>query len=120
MLCTAALLDLFIGSLLLLFSWIGVDDYGILDILGAMIIGLWLYFRAGSWEGFKKGIKKFLLAFGIELIPIIGNISPSWTILVYRELKNSPGPQKIEAESPNEEAKTQTPKKEKTRLGQAA
>jgi len=90
LLCVAGLLDA-IGFGLFLFSWIGVDDYGILDIVGAVIIGGWLLtrngFSGGVEEAAKKTLKRFGFAFGAELVPFLGGIAPSWTILVWKELK---------------------------------
>ena len=90
LLCVAGLLDS-IGFVLFLFSWMGIDDYGILDIIGAVIIGGWLLMRTGASKGTqdvaKKTLKRFGFTFAVELIPFIGGISPSWTILVWKELK---------------------------------
>lgn len=91
MLCVAGILD-GIGLILLLLSWIGIDDYGILDILGAVIIGGWMLFRAGDIKGAgkvaQKGLKRFGFAFLVELTPFLGSACPSWIILVYKELKD--------------------------------
>jgi len=86
MLCVAGLLDV-IGFILFFLSWLGIDDYGILDILGAVIIGGWLYMRKGTAAA-SGALKRFLIAFGIEAIPILGSISPSWIIIVWKELKS--------------------------------
>ena len=85
MLTVAGILD-GIGFILFLLSFIGVDDYGILDIFGAIIIGSWLLITRGI-AGAKKVLPKFLLAFGVEAIPFLGNASPSWIIFVYKVLK---------------------------------
>lgn len=90
MLSVAATLD-FIGFILFCFCWLGIDDYGILDILGMIIIGGWLFLRKGTGsalEAGKRGFKRFSIASLIEMIPFFGGISPSWTILVWKELKN--------------------------------
>lgn len=86
MLCVAGLLDI-IGFMFFLLSWLGVDDYGILDIFGVIIIGGWLLIRKGQ-ASTGKTLKRFLIAFGVEAIPIIGSASPSWIILVWKELKS--------------------------------
>ena len=88
LLCVAGLLDA-IGFVLFLLFWIGVDDYGILDIIGVVIIGGWMFVRSGGSNKniMKKGLKRFAVAFGIELVPFLGGICPSWTILVWKELK---------------------------------
>lgn len=94
MLCVAGLLDI-IGLILLCLSWLGVDDYGILDIIGFFIIGGWLLIRTGTMRGTKgaqqiakKVAKKFGIAFIIELIPFVGSAAPSWTWCVYSVLKD--------------------------------
>lgn len=116
MLCVAAVLD-GIGYVLLLLSFFGVDDYGILDIIGLVIFGGWLLMRTGSTQMLeqakektketaqqlgeksakkgggavenvaKKAGKRLGLSFLVELVPILGSLWPSWIILVYRELK---------------------------------
>ena len=56
MLCVAGLLDV-VGFVLLCFSWAGVDDYGIVDIIGGAIIGGWMLLRysaMGSEGGMKE------------------------------------------------------------------
>ena len=90
LLCVAGLLDV-IGFGLFLFSWLAIDDYGILDIIGTVIIGGWMLLRTGSTAGIekvaKKSGKRFAIAFGIELVAFLGGACPSWTILVWKELK---------------------------------
>lgn len=86
MLCVAGILD-GIGFILFFLSWLGIDDYGILDILGALIIGGWLFMRKGTAAA-SGALKRFLIAFGIEAVPILGSISPSWIIIVWKELKS--------------------------------
>ena len=93
MLCVAGLLDA-IGFVLFLFSWLGLDDYGILDVIGAVVIGGWLLIRTGSIKSTKgaqdiaqKTLKRFGFTFLAELVPFLGGIAPSWTILVWKELK---------------------------------
>jgi len=56
------------------------------DIFGIVIIGGWLVFTRPG-EALKKAIKKFLIACGIELIPIV-SVAPSWTWFVYSILKD--------------------------------
>jgi hypothetical protein len=90
MLSMAILIDV-IGFVLFCLSWLGIDDYGILDIIGGIIIGGWLVFRqgfGGTKQAAKKGLTKFLIAFGIEVVPFLGGLSPSWTILVWKELNS--------------------------------
>jgi len=47
MLSVAVCLDA-IGFVLFCLSWLGVDDYGILDIVGGVIIGGWILMRYSS------------------------------------------------------------------------
>lgn len=102
MLPVAAILDL-IGIVLICF---GLDDFGITDIIGTVLIGGWMYFRSGTiivsesakkraqgWlrnlfrgKGGSKGrMGKFLTPFVFEIIPYVGAL-PCWTLAVYFEL----------------------------------
>jgi hypothetical protein len=86
MLCVAGILD-GIGFLLLCFA---LDDCGILDIFGMLIMGGWLLSRGnkgGVMEAGKKGLKRFGVTTLIEIVPYLGGICPSWIILVWKELK---------------------------------
>jgi len=68
-----------------------IDDCGILDITGMLMVGGWMYLRAGASGGMtaaKKGLKKFITASAVEIIPYVGGVSPSWTWLVYSTLKS--------------------------------
>ncbi len=42
MLCVAALLDIIGFIIFILGTWFGIDDYGILDVIGGIIIGGWM------------------------------------------------------------------------------
>lgn len=56
MLPVAALLDLTGFTVFILGVWFGVDDYGILDIIGGVIVGGWMFVRysaLGSEGGMK-------------------------------------------------------------------
>ena len=80
-----------IGLFLFILSFfgIGIPLSWILDVFGMFIIGGWMYTRSGSVSGaVKKGLKRFMIAFVIELVPFLGDISPSWTWLVYKTLKS--------------------------------
>ncbi len=96
MLLVAGFLDL-IGIILICF---GVDDFGILDIFGIIIIGGWMLLRGGTAtapekakaqvaKGFKKIFRGKWQKF---LIPIVGEVVPYsgafiwWTFAVYYEL----------------------------------
>lgn len=129
-----AILMLFVGIMLdlvgfMIFitgTWVAIDDYGILDVIGISIIGLWLFIKYQSSapsqvnlkedlkgireekidlnnkktnsknpkniiknegkELAKKILKRFGLAFLLELIPFIGGLVPAWTWLVYKNL----------------------------------
>lgn len=74
----------------------GLDDFGILDFIGIIFIGSWLFFRKGKPEALK-GKKDFLAKiftgkytkfttpiFG-EIIPYLG-VLPFWTVSVYFNL----------------------------------
>lgn len=89
MLCVAGLLDAIGFGFFLVGTWFGIDDYGILDVLGMIIIGGWMFTRSGSLnsEIIKKGLKRFGIASLVELVPFLGGIAPSWIILVWKELK---------------------------------
>lgn len=90
MLSVAGLLDALGFMIFLVGTWFGIDDYGILDIFGMVVIGGWMLIGGGGSgvkEATKKGLKRFGTATIIELVPFLGGIAPSWTILVYKTLK---------------------------------
>jgi len=74
----------------LIITFFLLDDLGILDAIGMVVIGGWMYSRSGSNAGSatKKGLKRFILSFAVELTPYLGGVSPSWTWLVYKTLKD--------------------------------
>jgi len=83
----AIILDL-LGYVLLLFA---LDDFWLMDIVGLLIIGSWVFIRSGGKRTTsKKGLKNFGVATVIEMVPYVGSISPSWSVMVYKELKNNP------------------------------
>jgi len=91
MLSVAVLLDAVGLIIALAGTWFGIDDYGILDILGMLTIGGWMLLRGGAGgakEAAKKGLKRFLIASAVEVVPFLGGVAPSWTILVWKTLKN--------------------------------
>jgi hypothetical protein len=95
MLCIAACLDGF-GFVLAIFgTWFAIDDYGVLDIFGILIIGGWFLIRglgtSSIKDKVKKTLKRFIGASVVEIIPIIGGLSPSWTWLVWKELGGMSG-----------------------------
>lgn len=75
------------GFVLLLLSWLGIDDYLVLDILGITVFGLWLIMTRGM-KGVKKIMPKFLAISALEIIPFIGSASPSWIYFVFSVFKN--------------------------------
>jgi len=96
MLTTAGILDC-IGLIFFILSFvfgIGIPLSWILDIIGLIILGTWMYWRSGSvtvTKGTKKIIsktsKRLGLAFLGELIPFFGDVAFCWTLAVYLELK---------------------------------
>lgn len=97
MMLAALLLDC-IGVFLLIF---GLDDFGIADVFGIILIGGWMYSRsgvirapqkaqkkAGGWlrKLFRGKWKKYLTPFIGEIIPYFGGIAFCWTLAVYYEL----------------------------------
>lgn len=93
----AILLDLFGLLCLALNFFFGIGEIlsFIPDFLGLFIIGGWMLIRSGiitETKGVKKmGTKIFKrlgLSFLVELIPVVGNVAPCWTLAVYFELKN--------------------------------
>jgi hypothetical protein len=81
----------FIGFILLC---LGLDDLGILDLIGMITIGGWMIFKSGKIRKptgksgalkkvFTGKYSKFLVTFGVEEIPYIGGLSFTWTAAVY-------------------------------------
>jgi hypothetical protein len=73
----------------------GLDDLGIIDIIGLFVIGGWMLSRSGQIIGTKgakkaggKIFKRLGLSFFGELIPYFGGIAPCWILAVYFELKS--------------------------------
>jgi hypothetical protein len=97
MMFAAVILDL-AGLFLLCF---GLDDFGIIDIAGILLIGGWMYSRSGiislprgaqkrasGWlkKLFRGKWKKYLTPLIGEIIPYLGGIAFCWTLAVYYEL----------------------------------
>ena len=96
MLPLAVLLDL-AGVILIL---VGLDDFGLTDIIGILIIGGWTYFRsqtarvtrqaaqrigkATKWAKQMKWLRPLCII--LEFIPYAGWL-PGWTVLVFFELQ---------------------------------
>lgn len=75
-------------------DWIGLDliFFRMIDLCTAAILGLWCWFRLKKFPGTRFGI-----SFLVELIPFLGDISPTWTIFVittYAEQRGIAGPLK--------------------------
>jgi len=90
----ALILDI-IGIIFFILSFIGVGIpfSFVLDIIGGLIIGIYLYIKSKSTRGIEKGflpvmkkiLPKLVAALGVESIPFLGDIAPSWTLLVFYE-----------------------------------
>ncbi len=75
-------------------DWIGLDliFFRMIDLCTAAILGLWCWFRLKKFPGARFGI-----SFIVELIPFLGDISPTWTIFIittYAEQRGIAGPLK--------------------------
>lgn len=87
-----------IGIVLIIF---GLDDLGILDTIGLVFLGTWMWLRDGTRPKIstrklkKKGIRFFGSFIG-ESIPYVGAF-PFWTIMTLLTLKDVPGPEEAEA-----------------------
>ena len=90
-----------IGLILFILSLfgIGIPFSWILDLIGLITIGFWMFFRTGhitttkgAQKLIKKSGKKLLKRLGlatlIEIIPFVGDIAFCWTLAVYFEIKN--------------------------------
>lgn len=77
MLCLAGIIDLI--SLIPMLNFLST-------VFGIIFIGGWLVITRPS-QALQKVIKKFLIAAGIEIIPIV-SIAPSWTMFVYSAMKD--------------------------------
>ena len=88
MLIIAILLDLFgLLCFILSFFGVGIAISFLPDLIGGFTIGPWsLLKKGGGVKGIAKGLGKkalkFIIAQITELIPFLGDIAPSWTILV--------------------------------------
>lgn len=98
MLTVAVLLDL-VGIFLLM---LGLDDFGLMDLLGLGFFGFWMLIRGSSVKTTKGASQKIAqvtnwvkrlrylrpLLFFLEFIPFVG-AGPWWTLIVYSELKST-------------------------------
>ena len=88
----AIILDL-IGLVFFVLSFfiVGIPASWILDVIGFAIFAPWSFFRSGKIPVTKKLLrlsKRVLPAFGLELIPFVGDVVFSWTVYVLFELAN--------------------------------
>lgn len=60
-------------------DWLGLDLilFRLVDLITAAILGLWCLVRLGRFPS-----ARFAGTFLIELIPVLGDISPTWTIFI--------------------------------------
>ncbi len=95
MLSIAIILDL-LGLILFILSFfiVGIPLSFILDIIGLVVIGGWMFLRSGKIKMTKKAakvsqkiLKRLGLAFVGEVIPFFGDIAFCWTLVVFLELR---------------------------------
>jgi len=83
----ALILDLMgLACLALDFLGIGLGISFLPDLLGFIFLGGWIYFVRGNSLGFGGSFKGFSISSIIELVPGLGDLSPTWTILVITEM----------------------------------
>jgi hypothetical protein len=67
----------------------GISFSFIPDILGLLTIGAWSFLKSGKIK-LTKNLVRLLVKLGvtevIEIIPLVGDISPSWTLFVISEI----------------------------------
>jgi len=95
MIIIAPILDL-IGFILFILSFFGIGLFlsVILDVVGTITMGTLLFLFNKSTSGTEKAFKSILKKIGprlgitasLEAIPFLGDILPSWTILVIIEI----------------------------------
>jgi hypothetical protein len=99
MLMIAFVLDLASFALFILsFFGIGIPLSFVLDIIGALTIGIWYFWRHKKFLALQKNFfqklifnkvnLKFFSFLGLESIPFLGDFLTSWTILVCWEIIN--------------------------------
>lgn len=92
---------LFVDGIGVVLILVGLDDLGILDIIGIAVIGSWIFARTGfkvkiSGKG-KNRIFKFAGTSIGEIIPYFGAL-PFWTLLVLSTLMLEPNPREEDQE----------------------
>lgn len=93
MLLIAICLD-FAGLILFVLSLVGIGlpFSFLLDLIGNLTIGLWLILKkgnpgpAGATKGFAKIAQKLGISTAVELVPFVGDLAPSWFLLVASEI----------------------------------
>jgi len=91
----AIILD-FLGLICLVLSFfgIGIVISLVVDIIGMVLFIPWTLIRSGQIKGkanvvLKKILKRFVAPSIIEVIPLLGDISFSWTITVILEAREA-------------------------------
>ena len=91
MLIIAIILDI-LGLVCLVLSFFGVGFVlsAILDVIGMVFFIPWTLIRSGQVKGkanvvLKKVLKRFIAPSIVEAVPILGDVSFSWTYTVIRE-----------------------------------
>ncbi|MBL7156090.1 MAG: hypothetical protein ISS87_00610 [Candidatus Pacebacteria bacterium] len=95
MMSIAIMLDLAgLALFILSFFGIGIAVSWILDLIGLIFIGGWMFMRSGKAKATKKAakigkkaFKKLGIGFIGEIIPFFGDIAFCWTIIVFLELR---------------------------------
>jgi hypothetical protein len=91
----AIILDV-IGFIFFILDFFGIGEIPsmVLDVVGALSIGVLLFLFNKSTAGLEKGfmpiIQKIVVKTGIttiaEFVPLLGDVAPFWTILVVEEI----------------------------------
>jgi hypothetical protein len=91
----AIILDV-IGFIFFILDFFGIGEIPsmVLDVVGALSIGVLLYLLNRSTAGLEKGfipvLQKIAVKIGIttvaESVPFLGDVAPFWTILVVEEI----------------------------------
>lgn len=89
MMAIAIVLDLAgLMALILSFVGVGIPLSFLLDIIGFIFIGGWIFTKSGKLP--KKTFRRLGMNTLFELIPVVGDIWFGWTFIVYKELKGEP------------------------------
>ena len=84
---------------------VGLDDFGITDIIGFVLGGVCLMSSGGKLPDVKKQGYKFFGASAVEAAPYLGSLSPTWTLwfLNFYQEKMKMEQQKQEQENQNKQ-----------------